>query len=115
MTADGNHCTAVSEVVAVKDSRGSGHARRLPRFIAEKQPSKMRLPEADDRHCVQSTVLGAMGGFQVLRSRRTLVPTVWVQDAAPKRSLLTRFLAIASAASITFLTCSDVDNSPSTY
>jgi hypothetical protein len=39
---------------------GSGHASRLPRFIAAKQPLKLRLPEAADRHCVQST-----------RSRRT--------------------------------------------
>jgi len=29
---------------------GSGHAGRLPRFIAEKQSLKLRFPEAADRH-----------------------------------------------------------------
>jgi hypothetical protein len=30
--------------------RGSGHAGRLPRFVAEKRPLKLCFPEAADRH-----------------------------------------------------------------
>jgi hypothetical protein len=31
-------------------SFGSGHAGRLPKFIAEKRPLKLSFPEAADRH-----------------------------------------------------------------
>jgi hypothetical protein len=37
------------QIGAVSVAEGSGHAGRLPRFIAEKQPLKLRFPKAADR------------------------------------------------------------------
>jgi hypothetical protein len=45
-------------VVEVNGSHGSGHAGHRPGFIAEKQPLKLRFPEAADRQCAQATRCG---------------------------------------------------------
>ena len=39
-----------SQDEAVSVAEGSGHAGRLPSFVAEKRPLKLCLPEAADRH-----------------------------------------------------------------